>query len=351
MLSNCPICGKPSIVSRNLSACQECIILNRNNILEEIHRIHAVTRKMYGLPENIPNSGRKECATCGNKCRILDGEIGYCGLRKNENGTIISATGSEKIGYIDWYYDILPTNCVADWVCEGLKHRGKKNLAVFYKSCSFNCLFCQNWHFREKKTGYHIHAEELAEYVDKNTFCICYFGGDPSTQIIHAITTSRAVLEKRKNIRICWETNGNISRKYLDEVINLSLKSGGIIKFDLKAFSENLHMALCGVSNKTTLENFEYIASLFNKRQNPPLLIASTLMIPEYVEEKEVCKIARFIANLNENIPYTLLAFHPSFFLDDIPTTSREQAMKCFLAAKEAGLKAVRIGNIHLLRD
>jgi len=32
------------------------------------------------------------------------------------------------------------------------------------------------------------------------------------------------------------------------EMVSLSLSSGGCIKFDIKAWSESLHIALCGVS-------------------------------------------------------------------------------------------------------
>ena len=66
---------------------------------------------------------------------------------------------------------------------------------------------------------------------------------------------------------------------------------------------------------------------------------------------REVGRIASFIASLNPDIPYSLLAFHPQFFMSDLPTTSRLQAEECLEAAKGAGLGCVRIGNAHLLRD
>jgi pyruvate formate lyase activating enzyme len=77
--------------------------------------------------------------------------------------------------------------------------------------------------------------------------------------------------------------------------------------------------------------------------------VASTLLIPGYVEMEEVAKIATFIASLNPGIPYALLAFYPHFFMSDLPTTSRRHAQECLQVAKEAGLNNVRVGNIHLL--
>ncbi len=128
----------------------------------------------------------------------------------------------------------------------------------------------------------------------------------------------------------------------------LSLESGGTIKFDLKAWDENLHFALCGVSNKQTLRNFEWLAGYGKQRQVPPLLTTSTLLIPGYVDAEEVESIASFIAGLDLDIPYSLLAFYPQFYMNDMPTTSREEAMECMKVARKY-LKRVRIGNAHLL--
>jgi pyruvate formate lyase activating enzyme len=137
----------------------------------------------------------------------------------------------------------------------------------------------------------------------------------------------------------------------LKQAAKLSLDSGGCIKFDLKTWNEKLHIALCGVSNKRTLENFSLLADYAKRRPEPPFLIASTLLVPGYIDEQEVSNIARFIASLDQNMPYALLAFHPDFLMTDLPTTSLQHAERCLTAAKDAGLRRVRLGNIHLLRD
>ena len=60
---------------------------------------------------------------------------------------------------------------------------------------------------------------------------------------------------------------------------------------------------------------------------------------------------SRTARSLNPDIPYSLLAFAPQFFLHGLPTTSRRQAQACLRAARQAGLKQVRLGNRYLLRD
>lgn len=134
-------------------------------------------------------------------------------------------------------------------------------------------------------------------------------------------------------------------------MMDLSLTSGGCVKFDLKAWNESIHIALTGVTNARTLENFAQLARRISERPDPPPLVASTLLVPGYVDEEEVRALARFIAALDRTIPYRLLAFHPTFYLADLPHTSREHAARCYRAAREAGLERVSVGNLHLLRE
>ena len=103
------------------------------------------------------------------------------------------------------------------------------------------------------------------------------------------------------------------------------------------------------MSNRQTLRNFGSLAERVGERNSPPLLAAATLLVPGYVDEEEVRGIASFIAALSPAIPYSLLAFHPAYSMRDLPTTSRAQAVRCFEAAKEAGLDRVKVGNVHLL--
>ncbi|MGQ9571838.1 MAG: radical SAM protein [Dehalococcoidia bacterium] len=353
----CHGCGKRSLlVAADLGSCLDCIRQHSERVLPRLKAVHAEARRQFGLPVEPPQAADGVlCTFCINECRIAEGEMGYCGLRRNRGGKLLHLGGTAARGVLEWYYDPLPTNCVAEWVCAERESRGFKNLAVFYGACSFDCLFCQNWHYRvlAHRLAPAMSAQELADCVDESTACICYFGGDPSPQMPHAIATARLALRKRRArpLRICWETNGSMSPALLRQAAALAMDSGGTIKFDLKAWDENLHLALCGLSNKRTLENFAWLGELFRQRREPPLLTASTLLVPGYIDAHEVGQIARFIASLDPAIPYSLLAFYPHFFMANLPTTSRRHAGECWQVAKEAGLANVKVGNLHLLSD
>jgi pyruvate formate lyase activating enzyme len=119
----------------------------------------------------------------------------------------------------------------------------------------------------------------------------------------------------------------------------------------LKARSKELHIALYGVSNEQTLENFRLLADYMRKRPSPSFLVASTLLVPGYIDKAEVAGIASFICSLSPDIPYALLAFHPQFTMNDLPPTSRRHAQECLAEANAQELANVRLGNIHLIGD
>jgi pyruvate formate lyase activating enzyme len=190
-------------------------------------------------------------------------------------------------------------------------------------------------------------AKALADQANSRTFCVCYFGGDPASQMPHALASAHALAAR--GVLICWETAGTSHPNLLDRAVRLSLESGGCIKFDLKAYTEPLHVALTGWSNRRTLANFTQAAGHIDERPDPPLVIASTLLVPGYVDAEEVGRIARFIARHHRDIPYSLLGFAPNYLMPDLPTTSVHHAEAARQAALDAGLRRVRIGNGHLL--
>jgi len=349
--THCQLCGRRSReISAALGVCAACIQRAPEAALAQIAPWQAAARREFGLPLAPPRrEGGVRCPLCANECQIAEGERGFCGLRTVRDGHLVHLAGTPQRGLLSWYRDPLPTNCVADWVCEGSRQRGDHNLAVFYQSCTANCLFCQNWHFRQvhPERSALLSAAGLAAAANPRTFCVCFFGGDPASQMPHALAAAARLAAR--GVRVCWETNGMAHPRLMDKAMDYALRTGGCVKFDLKAWDEPLHRALTGVSNQRTLENFERAAWRSAERPSPPPLVASTLLVPGYVDVEQVRKLATFIASHDPEIPYALLGFAPNFYLHDLPCTSVAHAEAAAEAAREAGLMNVRIGNRHLL--
>jgi pyruvate formate lyase activating enzyme len=357
-VSPCRLCGETRLVAEAIGVCAACLRSGSAKARTLAARAHARTRAKLGLPRVVPKSDRGgACAVCANGCRPAEGKTGLCGARETVGGKVRPIVGTAKSAAVTFWHDALPTNCTACFACAGSSkaERGHQNLAVAYHGCTFDCLYCQSWQARHPRSGELHSAEEVAGAVDAETTCLVYFGGDPTPQLAHAVAAARIARKeaaaRKRPLRICFETNGAMSRSLLKTMVDLSLESGGCIKFDLKAWDPNVHLALTGSSNERTLENFAYLASRRHERPKLPLAVAATALVPGYVDVEEIRPMARHLATLGEDMPWALLGFFSCFELLDLPNSSKQQARRCLRAAKAAGMGRARISNVQVLRD
>lgn len=372
----CRLCGRSGrVVSNAIGVCAECLRSRGGEALKISSEVHARFRLSVGLPVRPPQGGVR-CRVCVNECSIPEGSKGFCGLWVSKGGRLQPITGYGR-AVVLWYLDPHPTNCVAQPVCPASTSRGYPaytrvpgveygyyNLAVFFGGCSLDCIFCQNWEHKDMiardrvPSKYVRSVDELVEAaMNPKVTCICYFGGDPGPQSFYALMASRKVVSRasREGLtkRVCWETNGVENPAIMREMARLSMVSGGIVKIDWKAWTPAIYEALTGIDGERAVrrvkENVRLVAGMMGERPQPPLLVVSTLLVPGYVDAYEVGRIAEYLAGLNPDIPYVLLAFHPDHLLRDLPPTSTKHAEDTVKAAKEAGLREVFIGNEWLL--
>ncbi len=376
-MGKCKFCGKSNkLISKVLETCRECIVNGDwEQIKGHIMSVHAQVRASEGLPATPPKAEGSElkikCNLCLNECSLSFNDMSYCGLRsvqKHESGELNYPSKSR--GYIHGYIDANPTNCCNSWFCPAgtsagypqySTHQGPElgtySYAAFLYGCTFNCLFCQNSSPKKIVKQYLFESEPLAEQIvrNKKITCLCYFGGTPEPQLPFSINLAEKILDKieksgeKRIMRFCWEWNGTGNKEGIEKCMKISIKTGGNIKFDLKSFNEKLNLALCGVSNERTLDNFEFLAEkYFGTREGLPEISACTLMVPGYVNHEEVELIAKFVSAINDEIPYSLLVFHGDYQMKDLPITPKKQVEKCLRVAKKY-LKNVNLGNSFLL--
>jgi pyruvate formate lyase activating enzyme len=378
-MGTCIFCGKTDeLISEVLGVCRKCILEGEWDLIKShIHSVHKQVRKLACLPDNPPKAEgsktRLKCNYCINECSLSEEDVSYCGLRnyqKNMKGDLPYPSKSK--GYIHGYLDANPTNCCNAWFCPAgtsagypqysdynQPEYGTYSYAAFLYGCTFNCLFCQNYSHKNFSKKNLFEVETLAEQIAKNKkiTCLCYFGGTPEAQLPFSINLAEIILEKvrktdeNRKFRVCWEWNGSGNRDLVEECMKIAIDSGGNIKFDLKTFHEKLNLALCGISNKRTLENFKYLVeNYFGVRgEKMPEISACTLLVPGYVNHEEVENIARFVSSIDKSIPYSLLIFHGDYQMRDLGITPRKQVEKCLSVAKKY-LENVNLGNKFLLQ-
>lgn len=377
-MGKCKFCGKSSsVIADILQICRSCILKRDWTIvLPHIHEIHHQVRSISNLPEKPPIreniSVKLQCNLCLNNCSLSNNDTSYCGLRsvKKDNQKELPNPGKSK-GFIHGYTDANPTNCCASWFCpagtssgypEYSNHKGPEfgtySYAAFMYGCTFNCLFCQNSSHKNISRRNFFEVDYFVEQIVNNEkiTCICYFGGTPEAQLPFTINLANKIMNKiertdpERKFRVCWEWNGSGNPDLVKECMEIAIKSGGNIKFDLKSFNEKINVAMCGISNIRTLDNFRFLAENYfgTRGDTMPEMSACTLLVPGYVNYEEVSLIAKYISEINPKIPYSLLIFHPDYMMQDLPITPKDQAMRCLKAAKKY-LDNVNLGNKFLL--
>jgi pyruvate-formate lyase-activating enzyme len=169
---------------------------------------------------------------------------------------------------------------------------------------------------------------------------IGFTGGDLGCRTEFYTACAIKIKEKIPSMWILFETNGyGLTPKNLD-----NLQTAGIDSFwlDIKAFDNDVHKKLTGCSNERILKLPEEMT-----KRNFTLEVLS-LFIPGWVETDQLKKIASIIADISKEIPFCILAFFPQFKMNDVRKPTLDEMLEAYMAAKEAGLENVRLGNLGM---
>jgi len=220
-----------------------------------------------------------------------------------------------------------------------------ESYTVFIGGCNYKCLNCQNWTISQYpdnglgQRGYENPRELAEECVHElNSVSaalmgadrIFFSGGEPT---VHLPYIEKVVEEARKirpNTKVNFDTNGYMTEESLERILAFTTS----ITFDLKAYNEEVHLALTGASSKPVLRNAEYIG----RRAKDRLWEYRILVIPE-INEDEIKPLTEFIAAIDPSLPVCFLAFRPNFALENHPGATRGLMDSCVETAQGSGLE------------
>lgn len=218
---------------------------------------------------------------------------------------------------------------------------------VFLAGCNYKCLNCQNWSISQ----YPDNTIPIRGYVEPGKLadeCIAqlyspfarlmgadriFFSGGEAT--IHLPYIEKVIEEARKikpGGKVNFDTNGYLTEDSLKRVLHFTTS----ITYDLKAYSDEVHLALTGASVKPVLRNAEYIGKYAKNK----LWEYRILVIPG-INEDEIKPLADFIAAIDASLPVCFLAFRPNFVLEGHPGAEEVLMERCVDIAKASGLQSV----------
>jgi len=277
--------------------------------------------------------GVVKCNLCSHRCRITDSKRGICAVRENRNGTLYSLV-----------YGKVVSRAVDPIEKKPLFHflPGSRAYSIATVGCNFRCLNCQNFEIsqmpKDRKVilGQDVSPEEIVVAAKRNNCeSIAYTYTEPTIFFEYAYDTAK--LASKEGIRNVFVTNGYITEEALLE-IKPNLDAANI---DLKSFSDDFYRKVCGARLNPVLDAIRLHRSL------GIWIEITTLIIPTLNDsEDNLRKIAEFIKDVGEEIPWHISQFYPAYKLLELPRTPISTLRRAREIGLEAGLRYVYEGNV-----
>lgn len=274
------------------------------------------------------------CKVCMHHCALSPGQTGLCRARKNVDGVI----RCDNYGQI--------TSLALDPIeKKPLKkfRPGSLILSVGSYGCNLRCPFCQNHEISmagsaEAKARY-VSPRQLAdtalewkERKKAGNIGIAYTYNEPLTGWEYVRDTARLVREYGMvNVLV---TNGTASLEVLEELLPYM----DAMNIDLKGFREDYYHLLGG--------DLETVKAFITRAAKDCHVELTTLIVPgENDSPEEMDAEARWIAELNPEIPLHITRFFPQYHMTDRAPTDVEQIYRLAETAKRH-LTNVYVGNV-----
>lgn len=274
------------------------------------------------------------CFLCSHHCRISDGKFGICGVRKNEAGTLYSMV----------YGRVIAAN-VDPIEKKPLYHflPGSTSFSIATIGCNFRCGFCQNWEISQStiRDGFDDHGmkyspqEVVAAALRHGCKSISYTYTEPTIFFEYALDCAK--LAKEKGLANVFVTNGFMTGEAL-KMIRPYLDAANV---DLKYFRDDSYRTVCGGSLEPVKDSIRLMHELGIWVEVTTLVVPGSNDSPE-----ELGGIARFIAGVDQDIPWHLSRFYPNYKFNDTEPTEEKVLKDARQAGFDAGLRYVYVGNV-----
>ena len=273
-----------------------------------------------------------QCNLCFHNCKIAEGMLGICGVRKNENGqlyTLIygsySSMAADPIEKKPLYHFYPGTNA----------------FSIGSVGCNFKCKHCQNSSISMAMPNCscikEITPEKTIEIAQKYA-CqgIAWTYNEPT--IWHEFSFDTAKLAKKAGLYSVYVSNGYINEDPLRELSPFL----DAMNVDVKAFDDCFYKKVCKARLEPVLKTCKLAKELGIH------LEVTYLVIPGYNDSvDEVKQFCRWVVEkLGSSTPVHFSRFHPEYKMVDVPATSIESLLEIYNIAKESDILYPYLGNV-----
>ncbi len=286
----------------------------------------------FWAPDADPSTLAVRCALCAHRCHVAEGKRGICGVRENRGGILFTLV-----------YGRLVSNNIDPIEKKPLFHflPGSLSQSIAVAGCNFRCAHCQNFSISQPPRegaplpGDYVGPDEVVEIaVATGAESISYTYTEPTIMAEYALDVMAEA--HRRGLKNVFVSNGYMTPELMGRMVGLL----DAINIDVKSISDEFYRKVCGATLEPVLEAVKVLW------ESGVWVEATTLIIPGHNDsEVELRELANFIASVDEDLPWHVTGFYPTYKMTDIaptPTTLLTDARKWGL---EEGLHHVYQGN------
>lgn len=273
-----------------------------------------------------------ECKLCYRRCRIPEGSLGFCMVRRNIDGKLYTLVYGKAIAV---NADPIEKKPLLHF------HPGSMVMSIATIGCNFRCKFCDNWAISQETeiVGKEIPPSRVvSNALQLKCQGVSYTYTEPTVFFEYAYDTAK--IAKNYNLFNTFVTNGYMT----EEAVKTIAPYLNAATVDFKGSADpKFYREVMSVPDP------EPIFNTIKEMKTQGIFIEITnLIVTKYGDSIErVYQLASRIKEiLGPYTPFHVLRFYPEYQLTDVNLTPIQTLEKAAETALNAGLKHVYIGNV-----
>lgn len=283
------------------------------------------------LSRALPD-GRVECIACARRCKLREGQTGFCGVRTMKGGVL----------ELD-VYGLISAIAMDPIEKKPLTHFYPGALVLSFSTfgCNWACQYCQNFELsqRRRAEGFEVSAELLVKIAESyGAHGITYTYNEPTIFMEFAHDVGK--LAHARGLFNTFVTNGYMT----PEAVRYA-----------KEFLDAATVDFKGNADPRFMRRYIYIQdaepifeTLIEMKKHGIWVEVTDLVVPHVGDSLEHARrlVRRVLDILGPDVPIHFLRFHPDYNMRDIPPTPVETLEKHVELAKKEGARFAYVGNV-----
>lgn len=285
------------------------------------------------LAEDL-GDGIVRCHLSPRNCRIRPGQHGFCMVRANRGGTLVSLNYGRSVHATE---ETIETEAVFHY------EPGARILSMGNIGCMLNCDYCHNWktsqarHVEDRDVFYYTPQEVVDTAIRHGIKVISWTYNDPV--VWHEFVTETAALARAAGIVNLYKSAFFISPEAIEELLPVI----DIFSISIKSIDPKYYRKITKGWLEPVLDGTEAVHRAGKHVE------VSTLMVTDLSDDVDTARsVASFVLDrLGPEVPTHFVRFHPDYKMTNTTRTPIPRLEAARAAALDLGLRHVYLGNVY----